>query len=231
MLFRSVWAAIGYSAGSVVMTKDGKNPQTAIEASAAVDQDHRKVGNVVFDNISLLDMVFEIDVAVSDGKGKTATYTLRVERTDEPILEYNLEDLSVVDESEAGDGLYELDPAFDSDRGRYNAVIDYTDRTIRINATAKSAEDKITAWVDDEIYNLTSGEDSPEIMLPTEFLASDDATTTVYVKVESRDGNSGIYEIVLTRSERKKGNARLESMSIEAADKAVAGQRDRKSVV
>ena len=114
---------------------------------------------------------------------------------------------------------------------RSSEVIDYTDRTVQVNATSKSADDKITAWIGStdgtevygETYSLTSGEDSPEIMLPTEFLASDDATTTVYVKVESRDGNSGIYEIVLTRSERKKGNARLESMSIEAAGKAVAG--------
>ena len=166
MLFRS----IGYSDGYVEMSIDGG--------------DFVRGNTRTFTGLNLNRKNFEVVVRIHDGKGKHGDYRLHVERTDEPILQIELQDLKMTDETAAGDGLYELKPKFTEGKGRYEAVISYTDRSVKITATAKNADDRISAVLPDgREIPLISGAESPDLVLPADFLADDNARAVIHLKV------------------------------------------------
>ena len=77
----------------------------------------------------------------------------------------------------------------------------------------RSADDRISAVLPDgREIPLISGAESPDLVLPADFLADDDARAVIRLKVVDNTGKIGNYEIVITREARKFGNARLESL-------------------
>ena len=194
-------------------TYENAQVSMSIDGGAYVDGDVR-----TFDKLPLDTKNFTVTVKITVGE-KDGIYVLNVTRLDKLIPEAFLENIELEDETVAGDGLYEMTPAFEEKDAEYSAKVNYTDNTITLTVTAKDpANDKLAVTTSDgKVTTVTSGT-ATEITLPSSFLDSEHSTETVTVTVENKDGKIGTYELKITRDDRANGDARLASLTTDKFD-------------
>ena len=194
-------------------TYENAQVSMSIDGGAYVDGDVR-----TFDKLPLDTKNFTVTVKITVDE-KDGIYVLNVTRLDKLIPEAFLENIELEDETAAGDGLYEMTPAFEEKDAEYSAKVNYTDNTITLTVTAKDpANDKLAVTTSDgKVTTVTSGT-ATEITLPSSFLDSEHSTETVTVTVENKDGKIGKYELKITRDDRANGDARLASLTTDKFD-------------
>ena len=194
-------------------TYENAQVSMSIDGGAYVDGDVR-----TFDKLPLDTKNFTVTVKITVDE-KDGIYVLNVTRLDKLIPEAFLENIELEDETVAGDGLYEMTPAFEEKDAEYSAKVNYTDNTITLTVTAKDpANDKLAVTTSDgKVTTVTSGT-ATEITLPSSFLDSEHSTETVTVTVENKDGKIGTYELKITRDDRANGDARLASLTTDKFD-------------
>lgn len=174
----------------------------------------------------LSENTFTVNVKVSytktlaDGstQDRSQIYTLNVVRSPYDASDVYLANLTVVEEDEPDNGLYELDSEYNKVVRVYNTTINYIDNFVSLVIEKENESDRVFAKLGtDNSYEMFT-DVSQEFIMPTEFMTDDDATAEIEFTVYNSDGEVGHYKVIVSRGERLDGELRLESLTLDSGD-------------